>query len=253
MAGARHKRGEREGKMQKRFLKGIAQVCAIAGLCASTGLAAEPTIAVQAGQCMDNTITQCGCASANWVEIATFFTVLIGGVFAWWQWRQACRVSHAEHLNAIMERYGSKRMTDLFYRLVNNAAYGGEDSAIFYLGGLCFQDTKGKGNEGNTREDDIDSMLLLFSQVCHEHGRRTISDSEFAFFCYQIRRTLAHKQFKQYLLDFAQYCGKFKIGYPYHALVQEGLNVDREFYERVLAKLGTKKGGVMNIVKEMLP
>ena len=36
--------------MTKRFLRGIAHVCAIAGLCASTGLAADPVITVSAKQ-----------------------------------------------------------------------------------------------------------------------------------------------------------------------------------------------------------
>lgn len=144
-------------------------------------------------------------------------------------------------------------MTDLFYRLVNNTTYGGEDSEVFYLGGLRFQDIKGNMSEDNIRENDIDSMLLLFAQICHEHEQGTISDSEFAFFCYQIHRTLAHKQFKQYLFDLSQHCGKFKIAFSYRALAKEGLNVDREFYQRVLAQLETHNHKIMKAVKEMLP
>lgn len=202
---------------------------------------------------MESSMIQCLCGEANWVEIATFFTVLIGGAFAWWQWWKSCRVSRAEHLDAILERYGSKRMTDLFYRLVNNTTYGGEDSEVFYLGGLRFQDIKGDKPEDNIREDDIDSMLLLFSQICHEHKRGTISDSEFAFFSYQIRRTLAHKQFKQYLFDFAEYCGKYKIGYPYRALAREGVKVDGPHYDNVLALVDKKPIGILTKLKEALP
>ena len=194
----------------------------------------------------------CG-GQANWVEISTFCAVLIGGAFALWQWWRSCCVSRAEHLNAILERYGGKRMTDLFYRLVNNTTYGGEDSEVFYLGGLRFQDIKGDKPEENIREDDIDSMLLLFSQICHEHERGTISDAEFAFFSYQIRRTLAHKQFKQYLFDFAEYCGKYKIGYPYLPLAREGVKVDEAHYDKVVALADKRRIRFLNKLKEVLP
>ena len=162
-------------------------------------------------------------------------------------------VSRAEHLNVILERYGSKRMSDLFYRLVNNTAYGGKDSELFYRDRLCFQVIKGDNPENDIREDDIDSMLLLFAQICHEHERGTISKAEFAFFSYQIRRTLAHKQFKQYLFDFAAYCGKYKIGYPYLSLAREGLNVDALHYDKVLSFVDKKRIKFQNKLKEVLP
>ena len=202
---------------------------------------------------MISKVIRCTCGDFNWVELATFFTVLIGGAFALWHWIRLCCVSRAEHLNAILERYGSKMMADLFYRLVSNATYGGEDSEVFYLGSLRFQDIKGENPENDIREDDIDSMLLLFAQICHEHERGTISKTEFAFFSYQIRRTLAHKQFKQYLFDFAEYCGKYKIGYPYLSLAREGLNVDALHYDKVLSFVDKKRIKFQNKLKDVLP
>ena len=56
----------------------------------------------------------CSGGDPNWVEIANFCTVLIGGAFALWQWWRSCRVSRAEHLNEILEKYDVKTMTDLF-------------------------------------------------------------------------------------------------------------------------------------------
>lgn len=147
-------------------------------------------------------------------------------------------MSRAEHLNAILERYSDKKMTDMFYHLVNNSSYGGGDSEVFYQSGLRFQTITGsKSPDDDICECDIDSMLTLFSQICYEHECGTISKEEFAFFSYQIRRTLAHVQFKQYLLDFAEYCGKYKIGCPYLALIREGVNVDCAWYERALGFL----------------
>ena len=178
------------------------------------------------------------CEIQNPTEVATFCFTIIGGAFALWQWWRSCRVSRAEHLNAILERYRDKKMTDMFYRLVNNSSYGGGDSEVFYQGGLRFRTIKGKKSpDDDICECDIDSMLILFSQICSEHECGTISKREFAFFSYQVRRTLAHAQFRQYLLDFAEYCGKYKIGCPYLALILEGVNVDRAWYERALGSL----------------
>ena len=193
------------------------------------------------------------CKGSTPIDVVTLCLVIIGGVFAWWQWRMACRVSRAEHLNDILERYGDKGVTNLFYRLVNNVAYGGEGSGVFYRGGLRFQDDKGEKKDDVIRENDIDSMLLLFSQICYEHERGTISKAEFDFFCFQIRRTLAHKQFKQYLLDLATYCGKFEIGYPYSALSREGINVDNVHYTKVLAEARCERSTFVNKLNELLP
>ena len=119
---------------------------------------------------------------------------------------------------------------------------------MFYLGGLRFNNQL-----VGVSEKEIDSMLLLFSLICHEHERGTISDAEFDFFSYQIRRTLAHRQFKQYLFDFAEYCGKYKVGYPYLALAREGVKVDGPHYDNVLALVDKKRIGILNKLKETLP
>lgn len=178
------------------------------------------------------------CAGSTPIEVAAFCFAIIGSAFAFWQWWRSCRVSRAEHLNAILERYSDKKMTDMFYRLVNNSSYGGGDSEVFYQGGLRFRTIKGKKSpDDDICECDIDSMLILFSQICYEHECGTISKREFAFFSFQIRRTLAHEQFRQYLLDFAEYCGKYRIGCPYLALIREGVNVERAWYERALGFL----------------
>ena len=189
---------------------------------------------------------QCDCGSANWVEIATFCCVVIGGLFAWWQWMRSCRVTRAEHLNTVLERYDKKAAPSLFYRLICNASYGGEDSEVFYLGGCKFKEV-----EDGVSERDIDSMLNLFSQICHERQCGVLSKSEFCFFSFIIKCTLAHKQIKQYLLDFAQHCGRHQFGFPFVALAREGVRVDREHYEQVLAAIGV--GKFKNAVKEVLP
>lgn len=164
-------------------------------------------------------------------------------------------MSRAEHLNVILDRYEEKAMTDIFYMLVNNTSYGGEGSPEFYGKKLRFTPVSDDDDDGKVHiaEKDIDSMLLLFSQICHEHERGTISDAEFDFFSYQIRRTLAHRQFKQYLFDFAEYCGKYKVGYPYLALAREGVKVDGPHYDNVLALVDKKRIGILNKLKEALP
>lgn len=98
----------------------------------------------------------------SWVDEGTLLSVIVGGGFAWGQWRQSCRVRRAEHLNVILSRYDTQVTSIHFYKLINNTTYGGTDGDLFYLGGLRFRDVM----EGNGRvivsEKDIDSMLLMF-------------------------------------------------------------------------------------------
>lgn len=136
-------------------------------------------------------------------------------------------MSRAEHLNEILTRYDVASTTNIFYRLINDTSYGGKGGEAFYFGGLRFAQLK------DVAEKDLDSMLLLFSQICYERERGTISESEFEFFSYQVGRTLAHEQIKMYLRDFAVYCGRFGIGYPYSSLARYGLKVDANYYSQV--------------------
>ena len=154
----------------------------------------------------------------------------------------------------ILVRYRDKKITDVFYRLVSNPPSGGEGAEMFYQGKFQFRLIKDENNpENDICENDIDTMLTLFSQICYEYECRTLSKHEFAFFDYHINRILIHKQFKEYLFDFAEYCGRHKIGCPYLSLLREGVKVDRAHYERALRAATYGRPTIMNKLKEMLP
>lgn len=163
----------------------------------------------------------CQLGGPNWCEIMTLAFGVIAGAFALWQWYRHCRVTGAEHLATVLQRFNETIISETFYGNINNAPYGGKEGPRFYLGKLRFE----KGVESK-----IDSMLLLFSEICHNRNICVFREPEFNYFSFQIRRTLAHSQIKDYLLDFALYCTEHGIGFPYRDLVMEGVSVDPDYY-----------------------
>ena len=170
-------------------------------------------------------------------EVANVLLLIAGSIIAWFQWRKAREVTRSEHLRSIVEAFKQTEFALPFYCFINNVAYGGESGKGFYEGELRFvkdwpTDAPLQGDDiGNAKvEVAVDRMLMLLSEICHERDLGVISEEEFRFFDYQIGRTLAHKDVKRYLFDFAEYCGKYKVGYPFLSLVKEGVKTDGEMY-----------------------
>lgn len=184
---------------------------------------------------------------SSWTELFTFVLAVSGALVAWHQWRKSCEVTRSEHLREMLAAFKEKDISEAFYICINNASYGGmsADDPKFYVGGLRF-DTVGSIDEGM-----VDNMLLRFSAICHDHNLGVISDDEFEFFSFQIWRALAHSQVKQYLLDMAEYCGKYKCGYMFRDLIEEGLSVDEKHYSRVCAFIDNKLS-FEKVIKEIL-
>lgn len=183
-------------------------------------------------------------------DVVNVSLVLVGLLIAWVQWRKAKEVTRSEHLHSIIAAFKQDEIAQTFYRFINNSNYGGGNGEGFYRGELRFgvtgqdgENSKDKGGESSSDdiERSIDRMLMLFSEICHERDLGVIRDDEFRFFDFQINRTLAHKDVKRYLLDFAEYCGRYRIGYPFLALVREGVNIDPQTYAMAMRTASTKK------------
>ena len=183
-------------------------------------------------------------------DVVNVTLVLVGLLIAWVQWRKAKEVTRSEHLHSIIAAFKQDEIAQTFYRFINNSNYGGGDGKGFYIGGLRFgaagqNGENDKNKDGNNSSVDIeisiDRMLMLFSEICHERDLGVIREDEFRFFDFQINRTLAHKDVKRYLLDFAEHCGKYRIGYPFLALVREGVNIDPQTYAMAMRAASTKK------------
>ena len=160
--------------------------------------------------------------------------VLVGLLIALVQWRKARKVTQSEHLRSIIAAFNQNEIARPFYRFINRDDDERADLEHFYLGDLQFVEARqtvgGDVESSDQIEIDIDRMLMLFSEICYERELGVITEEEFRFFDYQIRMTLEHEEVKRYLFDFAEYCGKYHVGYPFLSLVKEGVKTDREMY-----------------------
>lgn len=143
----------------------------------------------------------------DWIQV---LIAVVAAVFALRQWRESCAVSRAEHLREMLDDFNDEIVSSGFRTLIDRQD---ETNIVFYNGGNKFADGY---------ESVVDRMLWVFSRICYEHDKRIISDEEFAFFEYQIRRTLQNKQIQQYLKDLVRIADVENVCFPFSPLLNQG-------------------------------
>lgn len=153
------------------------------------------------------------------LTFASLILVVIGGLFAYWQWRRSVSLKRADYINDLTE----KIRTD---EAISKAIYLFDYDSIWYT----------EEFHGNTDSElVIDKTLSYFSYICYLKKRRIISKKEFSFFKYEIERILTNPQTQDYLYNlyhFSQKCGvpiTFKYLFDYG---KEHRLFDKSFYDK---------------------
>ena len=166
---------------------------------------------------LDKTIPIAG----SWVDIVTLIAMLIGGIYAWIQWRKSRVVSRNIFLQGLLKDfnvYEVKCQKILSSLLVN----------------------------GNWRKDSetrivLEELLRFYSQICHKKISGAISADEFAFFAFRIHQVLRNETVAEYLEMLANDSGKQDAAdYPYSPLIQEGCEIGLDFAKAIQGKLKGK-------------
>ena len=170
---------------------------------------------------MDQVVISFCSGTPNWVEVATLACVVLGGLFAWWQWRRAQNAERIENMRKLLDDFKEESLQKFFYR------YFKDVSTNFYEATFRF---------GDGVEAMLDRLLTLYSTVCYMRERGVIKRSEFSFFAYQIHKSLRHPQTIQYLVDLATYSKtSIRGSYPFLPLVREGARMGIDpVYEKIL-------------------
>lgn len=166
---------------------------------------------------------------ADWVQVAV---TAVGMLIAWGQWQKHKKITSAQHLSEVLAAFRDERIRKAFSKYIDRTSNGSN----FYA------ETSGDEPQfaDDTCEMEIDNMLLLFEDICHQAHNGIIQKNAFGCFEYQIRTTLCEAQIQNYLSDLAKYCSKNGGGFPFVALLQEGMRIESlsNFYSGVLRILG---------------
>lgn len=104
------------------------------------------------------------------VSILSLVTVIVGGIFAFIQWKRSQALKRADYINELNEKMrGDSALQDFVYMIDYGKSWYSKE---FHKGGEL--------------EKNVDKSLAYFSYVCYLKEEKIINDKEFQFFEYRI-------------------------------------------------------------------
>lgn len=167
------------------------------------------------------------------VSIISLLLVIIGGIFAYYQWRRDIALKRANYINELTEKFRTdKSVKDVVYLL----DYGNH----WYS-----QKFHGSGK----LELKMDKTLSYFSYICYLKKQKIISNKEFDFFKYEIERILENEQIQDYFFNLYHFCNQFNTPMTFKYLFEYGENenvFDEIFYDKNAYKRDVKYHHYLN-------
>lgn len=133
----------------------------------------------------------------EYLEFATLVCLVVGGVFALWQWNGNNRIKRASFVNdLVLKIRNDKEIQNVIYKI--------DYDVVWY--------NKEFHNGDSGIEQEVDKTLSYFSYICYLHFSRLINKSDFKFFEYEIKRIAASQSIQGYLFNLYHFSKK--IGAP---------------------------------------
>ncbi|MGN1196044.1 MAG: hypothetical protein ACI4TA_00400 [Acetatifactor sp.] len=159
--------------------------------------------------------------------IISVVLAIIGGVFAYYQWRKSNALRRAEYINELTEKIRTdKDIRDTVYIL----DYGDK----WY----CREFHK-----SGKKELRMDKTLSYFSYICYLKKQKIIYDKEFDFFRYEIKRILVNDQIQDYFYNLYHFANKNGEPITFKHLFDYGEELkvfDNDFYDKNSYKRNNK-------------
>lgn len=144
----------------------------------------------------------------NITDICSMLLVIVGGGFAYYQWKRSVALKRAEFINELTE----KIRTDEYIR---DVLYLFDYDEYWYS--IDFHDS-------GVLELKVDKTLSYFSYICYLKNQRLISNKEFRFFEYEVDRILENEQVQDYFYNLYHFCDK-KRRLPFNTCLSMGKNI----------------------------
>lgn len=141
--------------------------------------------------------------TVNWTDIISLSFVVIGGLFAFLQWRNSLKLKRAEYVKSLLDEIKTNK------NIVNYLF--DYDAEKWY--GPSFH------NSGEL-ERKIDTTLDFYSYICYLHNHCIIKQSDFNCFKYDIERIITNHQFIDYSYNLYHFSQKINQPLSFYELFQ---------------------------------
>ena len=129
------------------------------------------------------------------IDILTFLSIVIGGIFAYGKWALSLKLKRSEYLNELTRMVNTDE-------IINKTIYMIDYGQLWY--------SESFHNNGDL-EKKVDHTLSFYSYICYLRKRKVIKEPEFSFFRYDIERALNNSQVVDYLYNLYHFTAKFKM------------------------------------------
>lgn len=157
------------------------------------------------------------------ITVSDFFAgislilVVIGGIFAYYQWRRNVSLKRASYINELTE----KIYTD---PLISNTIYLLDYGQPWY---------SKEFHSSGEMELQMDKTLSYFSYICYLKKQKIISNKEFKIFKYEIERILINPGIQDYFYNLFHFSMKLKVSFTFQYLFEYGKKnnlFDKDFF-----------------------
>lgn len=153
----------------------------------------------------------------SWIDIVTCVAMLVGGIYAWIQWRKSRAVSRNIFLQGLLKDFNGYEVK--WQKILSSLV------------------VSGYWRKDSETRIAVEELLRFYSQICYKKTCGAISVGEFAFFAFRIHQVLQNESVVECLEMLANVPGKRGVmDYPYSPLIQEGCEIGLEFAKAIWKK-----------------
>ena len=156
---------------------------------------------------------------ADIASCISLLLVIVGGLFGYHQWKKNTLLKRADYINELTE----KIRTDEF---IKETIYDIDYGKAWYS-----ENFHGSGS----LELRIDKTLSYFSYICYLKKQKIITNKEFDFFKYEIKRILDNAQVQDYFYNLYHFSNKFNVTFTFKYLFEYGKRnklFDSDFFDK---------------------
>lgn len=143
---------------------------------------------------------------ANIIASISIIISFILAFFTYGQWKDKSKIARADYMNSLIEKlYNDETIAKTLYQFDYNSSW--------YSMGF-------HGNE--QKELAVDKTLAFLSFICYLRQNDVLTEKEFSYFEYKIRRVISDSQMQDYFYNLYHFSRKHHTDFTYKYLYDYG-------------------------------
>jgi hypothetical protein len=143
----------------------------------------------------------------QYLSLSSLLLVIVGGIFAGFQWQMSNKTKRIELINQIIEKLRfDQGMAQTMYRID--------------YGKLWYDE---KFHTGTELEFAVDKLLSYFSYICYLKKTKNISGKEFSILQYEVNRVCNSNQVQSYLWNLYHFSKQLNSKCSFDYLISYGI------------------------------